>query len=115
MGNYDRLFVAIWPHPHVLDQVVQVQSQFKLSRRRRCIDPQNIHLTRVFLGMVPAHHTQSVADAVSELSFSPFDIDFEVLSCWLRSQIAWIGCQQPCQPLSDSPHFTGKAANSRLM
>ena len=86
-----RLFIAIGLSPEMKDALNQVQRQMKAQRVSGNYTPvENMHLTLAFIGEYP--DAQPVLDALSALSFPPFDISLEGLGCF--GDLWWAGISE---------------------
>ena len=86
-----RLFIAIRLSDEMKDALVHAQNElFDRGVRGRFTAEENLHLTLAFLGEVP--DAEPVMDALSELSFSPFDLTLEGLGCF--GDLWWAGLKE---------------------
>ena len=96
-----RLFVALWPNDEIRNQLVNIQTEFGLSRLGRLVPARNLHITLQFLGDVAVADVEATKQFVSNLQFSPFPIEFDCVGSWPRNEVAWVGSENPCQQLDD--------------
>ena len=60
----------------------------------RPVQPQNIHVTLVFLGNVDAASESLIKHSVASISAEPFVLTFDQLSYWSRPRILCLSCSQ---------------------
>ncbi len=96
-----RLFVALWPNHEVRNQLLDIQTEFELSRLGRLVPADKLHITLQFLGDVEVAEIEPTKQYVNDLLFSPFSIEFDRVGSWPRNEVAWVGSQIPCQQLDD--------------
>ena len=94
-----RLFLALWP-PRELSRELYELSGKSLHGRGRRVVPENIHLTLAFLGSVHESTRQCVEQAASTVHAEAFTLVLEVLGCWPKAGILWVGPEQTPRPLS---------------
>jgi 2'-5' RNA ligase len=88
-----RLFFALWPD----DQTRQKQARlnkFIEVKGFRPVQPQNLHVTLVFLGHVDAASELLIKHSVIGISASPFVLTFDQLSYWSRPKVLCLTCSQ---------------------
>lgn len=86
-----RLFIAIRLSDDMRDALIRAQNElYARSVRGRFTAEENLHLTLAFLGEVP--DAEPVLDALSELSFSPFDLTLEGMGCF--GDLWWAGLKE---------------------
>lgn len=96
-----RLFFALWPNQAtqaLFGQAGQVLHRACGGKRTR---RENIHLTLVFLGNVPAERVEVVRAIAQGLSIPAFDLNFDRLGWWRRNQIGWSAPTDAPRPLFD--------------
>ncbi len=90
-----RLFLAIDLPENIQDQVTNLQCP-ELEQVRWSKTPQ-LHITLVFLGEQPEASLDEIIEAVSEISFEPFELYLSQIDHF-RSGIIWLGVEG-CEPL----------------
>ena len=90
-----RLFVAIQLSDEMKDALIEAQnSYYDHGVRGNYTSEENLHLTLVFIGEYPA--AEPVLEALSEVSFKPFEITLEGTGCF--DELRWAGIRE-CVPL----------------
>lgn len=86
-----RLFIAIRLSDEMRDALVHAQNElYDCGVRGRFTAEENLHLTLAFLGEVP--DAEPVMDALSTLSFAPFELGLEGLGCF--GDLWWAGLKE---------------------
>ena len=91
-----RLFTAIDLSKPMKDTLINAQNEMYDGGVRGNFTPEeNLHLTLAFIGEVP--EAEPALDALSNVSFSPFELALEGLGCF--GDLWWAG-MRPSPPLS---------------
>ncbi len=91
-----RLFIAINLSEEIKDALCSAQrSMFDRGVRGNYTSVKNMHLTLAFIGEYP--NAEPVLDALSAVSFSPFEITLEGVGCF--GNLWWAGIKESA-PLS---------------
>ncbi len=86
-----RLFVAIRLPEEMKDALVRAQNElYACGVRGNYTAEENLHLTLAFIGEVP--DARPVLDALSALSFTPFDLSLEGMGCF--GDLWWAGLKE---------------------
>ena len=86
-----RLFIAIPLDGEMLRAALSVQREFSRRGVRGNYTPaENMHLTLAFIGEYP--DADLVLDALSTVSFTPFDITLEGIGCF--GDLWWVGLKE---------------------
>ena len=86
-----RLFIAIRLSDEMKDALVHAQNElYDRGVRGRFTAEENLHLTLAFLGEVP--DAEPVLDALSDVSFKPFEITLEGIGCF--GDLWWAGLKE---------------------
>ena len=86
-----RLFIAIELSDEMKDSLLAVQNDlYDMGVRGNYTPEENMHLTLAFIGEYP--DAQPILDALSALSFSPFEIALEGLGCF--GDLWWAGLSE---------------------
>ena len=86
-----RLFIAIRLSDDMKDALVHAQNElYDCGVRGRFTAEENLHLTLAFLGEVP--DAEPVLDALSTLSFAPFELRLEGMGCF--GDVWWAGLKE---------------------
>ncbi len=91
-----KLFFALWPD----DQTRQELEQLRLAIQAagiKPVQPQNLHVTLVFIGNVDSAAELLVKQSVAGIPAEPFELTFDQLSYWSRPKILCLTCQQPAK------------------
>jgi len=95
-----RAFIALELSPDIKNQLHRLQDKLRLSRADvKWIEPENIHLTLRFLGVVPGDKIKTLTDSLSQVlkGFQPFDILITQLGSFpslSHPRIIWVGVGQ---------------------
>ena len=90
-----RLFLAVELSAPMKDALVEAQNELYDRGVRGSYAPEeNLHLTLAFIGEYP--DPEKVLDALSALSFSPFELCLEGMGCF--GDLWWAG-MRPSEPL----------------
>ena len=100
-----RAFVAVdMDEASVLSKLVEAQRALRnLGADLKLVEPQNIHATVRFLGEVPATTIDLVKEQMSEVKFSPFDMEFVGLGAFpnlRRINVVWVGMRKGSDEIS---------------
>ena len=86
-----RLFIAVELSDEMKDSLVSAQdSMYDRGVRGNYTSDENMHLTLAFIGEYPA--PEPVLDALSTVSFSPFDIALDGFGCF--GDLGWAGLKE---------------------
>ena len=86
-----RLFIAIALSEEMKAALIDVQNQMYEKGVRGSFTPEeNLHLTLAFIGEYP--EAEAVMEALSALSFSPFELCLEGLGCF--GDLWWAGMRE---------------------
>lgn len=92
-----RLFVAIGLSDDMKDALISAQNTMYDGGIRGNYTPEeNMHLTLAFIGEYP--DAQPVLDALSEVSFSPFDLTLDGMGCF--GDLWWAGIRESAPLIS---------------
>ena len=86
-----RLFIAILLSDEMKDALISVQNAlYDRGVRGSFTAEENLHLTLAFIGEYP--DAEPVSDALSVVSFTPFDITLEGMGCF--GDLWWAGIRE---------------------
>ncbi len=86
-----RLFFALWPDG-ALRQQLESHVRRRLPRRLgRPVPLENLHITLLFLGQVPAAQLDCVLDAPAGVAAAPFELVLDHVGHWPRPRVLWVG------------------------
>ncbi|MCS7251917.1 MAG: RNA 2',3'-cyclic phosphodiesterase [Anaerolineae bacterium] len=102
-----RAFIAVEIPPELQKQLAQVQDRLRRELRDlpiRWVQPESIHLTLKFLGMIPASHIDEIVAALRGLALErgPFTFVVEGIGCFPDLQhprVIWAGISDPTRAL----------------
>ncbi len=89
-----RLFFALWPDGPVSDALALLAQRVGVESGGRATAPGNIHLTLAFLGEQPLTVVRALSVAAARISAPAFDLVFDRVDCWRKSEVAWAGVQR---------------------
>ncbi len=100
-----RAFVAVdMDEAGVISKLVDAQRALRdLGADLKLVEPENIHATVRFLGGVPAATIELVKEAMGEIKFSPFDMEFVGLGAFpnlRRINVVWVGMRKGGEEIS---------------
>ncbi len=96
-----RVFFALWPDARVcaaLDRLAQQLHGRMGGRRTR---PETLHLTLLFIGMVPRASLTALHHGAAELRLPAFELALDKTECWRHNRIACLTLDQPPLALLD--------------
>ena len=93
MTDSSRLFFALWPDDQTKLELVRLNKSIA-AKGFRPVQPDNIHITLVFLGNVDATSELLIKQSVSGISAKPFVLTFDRLSYWSRPKVLCLTCSQ---------------------
>ena len=93
MTDFSRLFFALWPDDQTRLELVRLSRSIE-AKGFRPVQPQNVHVTLVFLGNVDTASELLVKHSVAGISAKPFVLTFDRLSYWSRPKVLCLSCSQ---------------------
>jgi 2'-5' RNA ligase len=81
-----RLFFALWPDDLTGPELVRLSRSIE-AKGIMPVQPQNIHVTLVFLGNVDAASELLIKHSVTGISAKPFVLTFDRLSYWSKPKV----------------------------
>lgn len=93
MTDSSRLFFALWPDDQTRQKLARLCRSIE-AKGFRPVQPQNIHVTLVFLGNVKAASELLIKHSVTGISAKPFILTFDQLSYWSRPRILCLSCSK---------------------
>src|ERR1700716_2617420 len=94
-----RLFFALWPDAPTSDALATLAQQVAAESGGRPTPPGNAHATLAFLGDQPRRGARELSPAAARIAAPAFELVFDRLGCWRKSEIAWAGVQSVPPPL----------------
>lgn len=80
-GTTGRLFVALWPTPSVRRALAGLQASIGWPEAARPTPAQDLHLTLVFIGPIPAAQLEALGDALA-IDAPAFDLSIDAIQRW---------------------------------
>ncbi len=81
-----RLFFALWPDDETR-QLINKFNQSINSEGLKKVNPDNLHVTLIFLGNINAEPEVILRQSVEKISVQPFVLHFERLDFWQKPRI----------------------------
>jgi len=105
-GGNVRSFVAVdLDDPEIKNRITKAQQDLEQSGASlKIVQPEIMHLTLRFLGEIPQATVQNVIEAMSQIRFSPFEIQFNGVGVFpnvRRISVVWIGITQGQERLAE--------------
>jgi 2'-5' RNA ligase len=91
MTDSSRLFFALWPDDQTRLELVRLSQSIE-AKGFRPVQPQNVHVTLVFLGSVDAASELLIKHSVTGISAKPFVLTFDQLSYWSKPKVLCLTC-----------------------
>jgi 2'-5' RNA ligase len=89
-----RLFFALWPDSGLLEQMKRTARPIAASAPGRLQQPQQWHVTLVFLGAVPATRVPDAHEAAAAVRAEPFELTLDTVEYWRRAGIVCLTARQ---------------------
>ena len=93
-----RLFFALWPDADVRSQLAGVAESLPDKSGRR-IQPENLHITLVFLGNVQERIIPELTDGANQLKMPGFSLQINRSGWWKRPKVIWLAPEYTPPPL----------------
>jgi 2'-5' RNA ligase len=105
-GERIRSFVAVdLDDPNLLGGITKAQESLeRTGASLKLVHTDIMHLTLRFLGEIPQPTVQRVIEAMSEIRFQPFEVEFTGVGVFpniRRVSVVWIGIKQGHEQLSE--------------
>jgi len=81
-----RLFFALWPSDTVRKQIDAFNRAMPSAHLKK-VNPENLHVTLVFLGNVDTESEKMLKQHVSDIKVEPFVLHFDQLAFWSKPRI----------------------------
>ena len=101
VAKQHRLFFALCPDTAIQARFERAAKMLQQTCGGKLTPCENMHLTLVFLGNIPAGRVDEVRLVAKRLSAPAFKLDFNQLGCWKRQQIGWSAPSEAPQALFD--------------
>ncbi|MFL6620130.1 MAG: RNA 2',3'-cyclic phosphodiesterase [Povalibacter sp.] len=82
-----RVFFALWPSDSLREQIAEQTRDLVGATNGRVIPPRNLHVTLLFLGVIPFASVIELAQSAAEIRTSAFTIEFDQSEVWARSKV----------------------------
>lgn len=89
-----RLFFALWPDSRLREQMTRTARPIAALAPGRLQQPQQWHVTLVFLGAVPAKRLPVVHEAAAAVRAEPFELTFDTVEYWRRAGVLCLTARQ---------------------
>ncbi len=110
-----RLFIAI--KVPQFQKLNEIYNEIKLSGADvKLVEPNNIHITLIFLGEVPDNKVDLVKEALSSLQFNKFKVVMKGMGTFpsiTKPRVIWVGISEGFPQLRDIRSFLLKELRSR--
>lgn len=87
-----RLFLALWPDADACTALQGAAKAGLADAPGRLVPSHKLHLTLAFLGQIDQSVRACVEAAAASLDFRPFELVFDRLGWFPRTQVLWAGC-----------------------
>ena len=91
-----RLFLALWPEAAERERMVVLAQTVTGGRK---VQPDNLHLTLVFLGVTPGERLRCYEQALQDIPVPRLTLTLDRMGYWPRSGILWLGASRTPPPL----------------
>jgi 2'-5' RNA ligase len=89
-----RLFFALWPDAWLREQILRTTRAIVARAPGRLQQPQQWHVTLVFLGAVPAAQLPVAHEAASAVRAETFELALDTVEYWRRAGVLCLTAQQ---------------------
>lgn len=89
-----RLFFALWPDSRLREQMMRTARPIAARAPGRLQEPQQWHVTLVFLGAVPATRLPDVHEAAAAVRAEPFELTLDTVEYWRRAGVVCLTARQ---------------------
>jgi 2'-5' RNA ligase len=93
-GDSRRLFFALWPDARLREQVMRMAGLAAALASARLQQPQQWHVTLVFLGAVPAAKLPVAHAAAAAVRAEPFELTLDTVEYWRRAGVLCLTAQR---------------------
>jgi 2'-5' RNA ligase len=94
-----RLFFALWPDDETRQLINKFNQSIK-SEGLKKVNPDNLHVTLVFLGNINAEVEVILRQSIEKISVQPFVLHFDQLDFWQKPRILCISTRSYDSQLS---------------
>ena len=92
-----RLFVAVDVDDSIREKVKPILKELSGVSGVKAVEPENLHITLLFLGEVGEEKLARIEERLSEVTFQPFKISFEGVGAFPNPgspRVVWIGVKE---------------------
>jgi 2'-5' RNA ligase len=89
-----RLFFALWPDSRRREQMMRTAQAIAALAPGRPEQPQQWHVTLVFLGAVPAPRVPDAHEAAAAVRPEPFELILDTVEYWRRAGVVCLTARQ---------------------
>jgi 2'-5' RNA ligase len=93
-GDSRRLFFALWPDSGLREQLMRAARPIVELTPGRLQQPQQWHVTLVFLGAVPATRLPVAQQAAAAVRAEPFELTLDTVEYWRRAGVVCLTARQ---------------------
>jgi len=99
-----RLFFALWPDAEIRAALSDLAHRYRGECGGRTMRAETLHLTLLFVGMLPRRQLQALIAATDGLAFRSFDLELAAWRCWRHPRIGYAAPQASPAALDDLAH-----------
>ncbi len=99
-GDLKRLFFALWPDERTRQQIDAINECITLTNVRK-LNPQNLHMTLLYLGQVNPAIEQEITLKVMKVRCAPFAFQLDQIQYWTTPKIICLTVSQQPKALLD--------------
>lgn len=92
-----RLFVAVDVDESVRERVKPVLDEFSALSGVKAVEPENLHITLLFLGEVEEGKVSEIEELLSKIEFEPFNLVFQSMGAFPNPKsprVVWVGVEE---------------------
>ncbi len=92
-----RLFIAVDVDDSIREKIKPLLSELSRINGVKAVEPENLHITLLFLGEVGESRVSQIEERLSEVKFEPFKISFEGVGAFPNvnsPRVVWIGVRE---------------------
>jgi len=94
MTHSSRLFFALWPDENTRQTLAGLGQAIAINEYK-WLNPQNFHVTLVFIGNVDTATELLIRQSVAGVSAEAFELMFDRISYWSKPRILCLTCREP--------------------
>lgn len=92
-----RLFVAVDVDESVRERVKPVLDELSALSGVKAVEPENLHITLLFLGEVEEGKVSEIEELLSKIEFEPFNLVFQSMGAFPNPKsprVVWVGVEE---------------------